>query len=132
MSEAIVSWTDDRRTPPNPEDILRLWVQTEDQGWPQEKTPKRKPAKVWAVIKDLNDIWKASSKPFPQQDICQVPGLHMSLLIHSSCRTSKFILGRFTYKYERQRRRQWQATPILLRRKSHGWRSLVGCSPWGR
>ena len=28
-------------------------------------------------------------------------------------------------------RRQWQATPILLPRKSHGWRSLVGCSPWG-
>ena len=29
-------------------------------------------------------------------------------------------------------RRQWQATPELLPRKSHGWRSLVGCSPWGR
>ena len=29
------------------------------------------------------------------------------------------------------RRRQWQATPVLLPRKSHGWRSLVGCSPWG-
>ena len=28
-------------------------------------------------------------------------------------------------------RRQWQATPVLLPRKSHGWRSLVGCSPWG-
>ena len=26
----------------------------------------------------------------------------------------------------------WQATPVLLPRKSHGWRSLVGCSPWGR
>ena len=22
-------------------------------------------------------------------------------------------------------------TPVLLPRKSHGWRSLVGCSPWG-
>ena len=32
----------------------------------------------------------------------------------------------------RLRRRQWQATPVLLPRKSHGWRSLVGCSPWGR
>ena len=30
------------------------------------------------------------------------------------------------------RRRQWQATPVILPRKSHGWRSLVGCSPWGR
>ena len=30
------------------------------------------------------------------------------------------------------RRRQWQPTPVLLPGKSHGWRSLVGCSPWGR
>ena len=29
-------------------------------------------------------------------------------------------------------RRQWQPTPVLLRGKSHGQRSLVGCSPWGR
>ena len=28
-------------------------------------------------------------------------------------------------------RRQWQPTPVLLLGKSHGWRSLVGCSPWG-
>ena len=27
-------------------------------------------------------------------------------------------------------RRQWQATAVLLPGKSHGWRSLVGCSPW--
>ena len=26
----------------------------------------------------------------------------------------------------------WQPTPVLLPGKSHGWRSLVGCSPWGR
>ena len=29
-------------------------------------------------------------------------------------------------------RRQWQPTPVLLSGKSHGWRSLVSCSPWGR
>ena len=29
-------------------------------------------------------------------------------------------------------RRQWHPTPALLPGKSHGWRSLVGCSPWGR
>ena len=28
--------------------------------------------------------------------------------------------------------KQWQPTPVLLPGKSHGWRSLVGCSPWGR
>jgi len=29
------------------------------------------------------------------------------------------------------RRRQWHPTPVLLPGKSHGWRSLLGCSPWG-
>ena len=30
------------------------------------------------------------------------------------------------------RRGQWQPTPVLSPGKFHGWRSLVGCSPWGR
>ena len=30
------------------------------------------------------------------------------------------------------RRRQWQPTPVVLPGKSHGWRNLVVCSPWGR
>ena len=29
------------------------------------------------------------------------------------------------------RRRRWHPTPVLLPGKSHGQRSLVGCSPWG-
>ena len=29
-------------------------------------------------------------------------------------------------------RRQWHPNPVLLPGKSHGQRSLVGCSPWGR
>ena len=28
-------------------------------------------------------------------------------------------------------RRQWQPTPVLLPGKPHGWKNLVGCSPWG-
>ena len=30
------------------------------------------------------------------------------------------------------RRRHWHPTPVFLPGKSHGERSLVGCSPWGR
>ena len=26
----------------------------------------------------------------------------------------------------------WHPTPVLLPGKPHGWKSLVGCSPWGR
>ena len=37
-----------------------------------------------------------------------------------------------SFKLKQSGRRQWHPTPVLLPRKSHGWRSLVGCSPWGR
>ena len=29
-------------------------------------------------------------------------------------------------------RRRWYPAPVLLPGESHEWRSLVGCSPWGR
>ena len=35
------------------------------------------------------------------------------------------------HTYWAYRRRQWHPTPVLLPGKSHGWRSPVGCSPWG-
>ena len=38
----------------------------------------------------------------------------------------------FTRRLWSRRRRQWHPTPVLLPGKSHGWRSLVGCRPWGR
>ena len=40
-----------------------------------------------------------------------------------------FILVLFRDKWWR---RQWQPTPVLLPGNSHGQRSLVDCSPWGR
>ena len=36
------------------------------------------------------------------------------------------------YIRHRNRRRQWHTTSVLLPGKSHGRRSLVGCSSWGR
>ena len=42
------------------------------------------------------------------------------------------VSGEFFYRFlTRLWRRQWQPTPVLLPGKSHGWRSLVRCSPWG-
>ena len=54
-----------------------------------------------------------------------------------SLHDSKIFLGKdyVLYIYGdsvlESRRRQWHPTPVLLPGKSHGWRSLVGCSPWG-
>ena len=42
-----------------------------------------------------------------------------------------FKIWIFVIIYTRYGRRQWHPTPVLLPGKSHGQRSLVGCSPWG-
>ena len=39
-------------------------------------------------------------------------------------------LVNFVEEFVYLRRRQWYPTPVLLPGKSHGRRSLVGCSPW--
>ena len=43
-----------------------------------------------------------------------------------------FVKDRIKNMVSTLQTRQWQPTPVLLPGKSHGWRSLVGCSPWGR
>ena len=48
---------------------------------------------------------------------------------HQVCRLSH--LKSLISPIETRQRRQWHPTPVLLSGKSHGWRSLVGCSPWG-
>ena len=42
---------------------------------------------------------------------------------------SRTQLSDFTFTFMHWRR-QWHPTPVLLPGESHGWRSLVGCSPW--
>ena len=37
-------------------------------------------------------------------------------------------LSLFTFMHWR---RKWQPTPVFLPGESQGWRSLVGCHPWG-
>ena len=63
--------------------------------------------------------------------ICEVLKMGTTKLIYKkkmSHRCRKQIYGHQGVKW----RRQWHPTPVLLPGKSHGWRSLVGCSPWGR
>ena len=50
--------------------------------------------------------------------------MNLKNMIHSKIKIMRFIAW--------YQRRQWHPTPVLLPGKSHGWRSLVGCGPWGR
>ena len=47
----------------------------------------------------------------------------------SRTRPSDFLLSPSTFMHWR---RKWQPTPMFLPGESHGWKSLAGCSPWGR
>ena len=53
----------------------------------------------------------------------------ISRFIHVAAKWYYFILF---YGWVVFQRRQWHPTPVLLGGTSHGRRSLVGCSPWGR
>ena len=48
--------------------------------------------------------------------------------VSQGCILSPWLFNLYT---EYIRRRQWHPTPVLLPGKSHGRRSLVGCSQWG-
>ena len=59
----------------------------------------------------------------------------MYVFIHKICKNilknPKPYLSLFEATSHSLRRRQWHPTPVFLHGKSHGRRSLVGCSPWG-
>ena len=45
------------------------------------------------------------------------------------------LAGAYIYIYQyvwALRKCEWHPTPVLLPGKSHGWKSLEGCSPWSR
>ena len=52
--------------------------------------------------------------------------------VYLPLKTVYFAQGNFYAPKCVRGRRQWHPTPVLLLGKSHGWRSLVGYSPWGR
>ena len=57
------------------------------------------------------------------QDVKTLP-FELAILLHSVA-----VFAQVSNLYQR---RQWHPNPVLLPGKSHGWRSLVGYSPWGR
>ena len=68
--------------------------------------------------------WQAGSLPLepPGKPILDIQ--EAKFVSGLSCRKITAVCTR--------RRRQRHPTPALLPGKSHGWGSLVGCSPWGR
>ena len=58
--------------------------------------------------------------------------INMCFIVYDMIYMSELRKARLYINICEYQRRQWHPTPVLLPGKSHGWRSLVGCSPWGR
>ena len=77
---------------------------------------------------------------YTQQSVCVSPNLPILSTLPSPLGDHKFVLYMCDSIFALQIsssvpfiwRRQWHPTLGLLPGKSHGRRSLVGCSPWGR
>ena len=100
---------------------------------PMTQVPLRRKSLKWL----LADI--------PSPALCPLLGIHSRLahhvkesywFLHQSPQSEaigcSILLGmNFAFSHSIPWRRQWHPTPVLLPGKSHGWRSRVGCSPWG-
>ena len=75
------------------------------------------------------------TQPFPLCLMILSSNLHFSPHPCSDAINRVFLVTQFipiTISSVNLWRRQWHPTPVLLPGKSHGRRSLVGCSPGGR
>ena len=73
------------------------------------------------MVKRLSTMWETRVQTLGWED-----PLEEGKATHSSIPALLSITPNF------QGRRKWQPTPVFLPGKSHGQRSLVGYSPWGR
>ena len=89
--------------------------------------------KEQAYSKHYSQWWKTESIPPKIRNKTRV-STFTTIIQHSSRSPSYSYQRRKINKrnLDRKQRRQWHPTPVLLPGKSHGQRSLVGYSPWGR
>ena len=85
------------------------------------------PSRVWF----LSVVW------YCQSNLCSLlccwtpllPSISKFLASHTRNASVTWI-PYFVSLLDNPWRRQWQPTPVFLPGKSHGWRSLISCSPW--
>jgi len=82
------------------------------------------------LIPQLVDIWVVSAIAIVTQAVVNIHVLGFTWA-HSFSSLGYTPWRGIAGSYGYSQRRQWHPTPVLLPGKSHGWRSLEGCSPWG-
>ena len=122
-------------------EILKAGGEGDDRGWDGWMTSLTCWTWVWASSGNWWwEAWRTSPRGYKESHMTEwlnwFSGLcrtDITVVIISQMR--KLIQKNVNWiaqDYTAGRRRQWHPTPVLLPGKSHGRRSLVGCSPWGR
>ena len=100
--------------------LSHLWVKTNSGvSWPQDLSAFT--GLLWLL--SLWELLDGTSTTYQTMEI---------LFSIKNLKVVLFQWADFEEDCRLLRRRQRQPTPVLLPGKSHGWRSLVGYSPWGR
>ena len=82
----------------------------------------------------LSPIWFSESPVFAMMlsfSTMPLPIISRSIVPHSTSNFMVYFHSILLISKPFSRRRQWHPTAVFLPGKSHGQRSLVGCSPWG-
>ena len=87
-------------------------------------------SKLWEIVKDRG-VWHAAVHGAAKSQTWLVTERWTMMRLSNFIENILTIISHFTF-IVCIKRRQWQPTLILLPGNSHGQRSLVGCSPWGR
>ena len=85
----------------------------------------------FSSVQFSHSVVSDSLRPHELQHARPPCGYYKIFTIGSLCYTARFLLFIHFIYSSVYMRRQWHPTPVLLPGKSHGRRSLVGCSPWG-
>jgi len=141
----VQQWRPSTVPPPikKPDLVLYNWVfksSSRRVTWHREDTRQDRKGRRWAreferVCAGVWPNYKAIQAVMGKQMLkiyFGLKGLKGQLSCLDIC--SVWLLRSYIYIYLPQHlywRGQWHPTPVLLPGKSHGWRSLEGCSPWG-
>ena len=146
----IIPWTLDPQTPACLLCCLPGHTTCRPWCWSQCKPPPKSPAEshhllnsmipsCWLTLPSLVMDWFPNTcPPYPTATtrISRFQGPLLSIEKDRRFHFAGFVSLTHLFVFNGYliilRRRRWHPTPVLWPGESHGWRSLVGCSPWGR
>ena len=124
---------------------LKRWEDTQErmqEGLEEPESKKKKKKMMLLCIcraqhrsgwrNGLNEWWSGDSDSAAKLKTTRPEKSSLGLAVRASLVINGIINYSFSGVFGTRWRRQWHPTPVLLPGKSHGQRSLVGCSPWGR